>query len=148
MGSTYLSLHYHVVFSTKNRQPWIADEWRSRLFEYLGGTINGLGGKSLGVGGVEDHVHILLDLKATHCLADVMRQLKRAASVWIRDEIGVQSFYWQEGYSAFTVSATAIDKVKRYIATQAEHHRQRTFRNELTNLLARAGVEYDLRYLE
>ena len=70
MSSTYLSLHYHLVFATKDRRPIIADAWQNRLHEYLGGTINGLGGFSQGVGGIADHVHLLVGLKATHCLAD------------------------------------------------------------------------------
>ena len=80
--STYLSLHYHIVFGTKNRQPLIAPQWRSRLHEYLGGTIAGLGGFSQGVSGVEDHVHLLVGLKATHTLADLMREVKRMSSMW------------------------------------------------------------------
>ena len=78
MPSTYLSLHYHIVFGTKDRVPMIDSSWRSRLHEYLGGTIRGLGGFPEEVGGVADHVHLLAGLKATHCLADVLRELKKA----------------------------------------------------------------------
>src|SRR6476659_1179838 len=128
MASTYLSLHYHLVFATKNREPTIAPEWRSRLHEYLGGTIAGLGGFSQGVGGVVDHVHLLVGLRATHSLADVLRELKKASSVWVHEQIGLRAFAWQEGYAAFTVSATARGPVRNYIATQEEHHRKRSFR--------------------
>ena len=83
MASTYLSLHYHLVFATKNREPLIAPAWRARLHEYLGGTISGLGGFPQGIGGTADHVHLLVGLKATHCLADVLRELKKAASQWV-----------------------------------------------------------------
>src|SRR3954452_6128252 len=131
MASTYLSLHYHLVFATKNREAVISPEWRSRLHEYLGGTIAGLGGVSQGVGGVADHVHLLVGLKATPCLADVMRELKKASSAWIHDEIDLRSFAWQEGYAAFTASPTSCPGVQRYIAGQEEHHRIRTFRQEL-----------------
>jgi REP element-mobilizing transposase RayT len=96
MSSTYLSLHYHIVFGTKDRVPLIHAGWRLRLHEYLGGTIRGLGGFPEGVGGVADHVHLLIGLKATHCLADFMRELKKAASVWIHNEIKLDSFAWQE----------------------------------------------------
>jgi Transposase IS200 like len=81
MSSTYLSLHYHLVFSTKNREPFIAPDWRARPHEYLGGTVAGLGGFPQGTGGVDDHVHLLVGLKATHALADFMRELKKASSV-------------------------------------------------------------------
>ena len=87
MASTYLSLHYHIVFSTKDQMQSISDEWRTRLHEYLGGTVDGLGGISQRVGGVQDHLHLLVGLKATHCLADFMRELKKAGSIWIHDEI-------------------------------------------------------------
>jgi putative transposase len=148
MGSTYLSLHYHLVFGTKNREPLIARDWWPRLHEYLGGTIAGLGGVPQGVGGVADHVHLLVGLKATHSLADVLRELKKASSVWVHEQVGVRSFAWQEGYAAFTVSPPARDGVRRYIAHQEEHHRVRSFRDELVELLEQAGIEYDPTYLD
>ena len=148
MPSTYLSLHYHVVFSTRCREPAIAESWRTRLFEYLGGTVNGLAGQPQGVGGTADHVHLLVGLKATHRLADFMRELKKASSIWVHQEIGVKGFAWQEGYGAFTVSPNARDHVRTYIAGQEEHHRARTFREELVELLERAGVEYEPKYLD
>jgi REP element-mobilizing transposase RayT len=128
MASTYLSLHYHLVFSTKNRDSIISSTWRRRLHEYLGGTVIGLGGYPEGVGGVEDHVHLLVGLRATHCLADFMRDLKKSSSTWVHDEIGLREFSWQEGYSAFSVSATAREAVRSFIAHQEEHHRVKSFR--------------------
>jgi putative transposase len=148
MGSTYLALHYHLVFSTKNRQPIIDPEWEGRLHEYLGGTVNGLGGVTQGVGGIADHVHLLVGLKATHCLSDFMRELKKSSSIWIHDEIQIKEFRWQEGYAAFTVSPTARSAVKGYIARQAEHHRTQDSRAELIELLSRAGIEFDVQYFE
>jgi len=148
MASTYLALHYHLVFATKNRQPLIDAKWRPRLHEYLGGTVAGLGGFPQGIGGVDDHVHVLVGLKATHCLADVLRELKKSASVWVHEEIGIPTFAWQEGYAAFTVSATARDAVKSYIAHQEEHHRATTYQDELIEMLRMAGIDYDPRYLD
>jgi REP element-mobilizing transposase RayT len=148
MGSTYPSLHYHLVFSTKDRKPTIVPAWRARLHEYLGGIVQGLGGVSQRVGGACDHVHLLVGLKATHCLADFMRELKKASSVWEHDEIGSKRFAWQEGYAAFTVSATSRAAVRRYIDNQDEHHRGRTYREELIEMLDKAGIEYDPRYLD
>jgi len=148
MSSTYLSLHYHIVFSTKDRVAALDAAWRSRLHEYLGGTVNGLDGFSQGSGGTADHVHLLVGLKSTHCLADFMRELKKSSSIWIHDEIGMKQLAWQEGYSAFTVSPTARQAVRKYIANQEEHHRVRTFREELVELLNKAGVEYDPKYLD
>ena len=148
MASTYLSLHYHLVFSTKNREALITPEWRARLHDYLGGTIRELGGFPEGVGCMADHVHLLVGLKATHCLADVMRELKKASSAWVRDDVGLRAFAWQEGYAAFTVSATARGGVKHYIANQDEHHRVKSFREELVEMLDKAGIEYDPKYLD
>ena len=148
MSSTYLSLHYHLVFATKNREAIIAPDWRSRLHDYLGGTVRGLGGFPEGIGGVADHVHLLVGLKATHCLADFMRELKKASATWGHEEIGRRAFAWQEGDAAFTVSATAREGVKHYIANQEEHHRVKSFREELIEMLHKAGVEYDPKYLD
>lgn len=131
MPSTFLALHYHIVFSTQGRKPLIDASWRERLHEYLGGTVSGLGGFTQGVGGVADHVHLLVGLKATHCLSDVMLE-----------------FAWQEGYGAFTVSPTARPKVRKYIANQARHHRVMSFREELVEFLNKAGVKYEDRYLD
>ena len=103
--------------------------------EYLGGTVEGLKGFPEGVGGMADHVHPLVGLKATHCLADFMRELKKASSAWVHEEIGMQRFAWQEGYAAFTVSPSARSEVQSYIARQEVHHRNRTFREELVEFL-------------
>jgi REP element-mobilizing transposase RayT len=147
MPSTYLSLHFHLVFSTKNREPTIRNAWRPRLHDYLGGMIRGFGGFPEGIGGTADHVHLLVGLKATHCLADVVRELKKVSSAWINEEIG-ESFAWQEGYAAFTVSATAREGVKTYVAHQEEHHRVKSYREELIEMLNKAQIEYDPRYLD
>ena len=95
-----------------------------------------------------DHVHLLVGLKATHCLADVMRELKKASSEWVHQQIGLRTFAWQEGYAAFTVSAPTRPAVQKYIANQEEHHRARSSRDELLELLAKAGIEYNAQYFE
>jgi REP element-mobilizing transposase RayT len=147
MPSTFLSLHYHLVFSTRERKPQIVPALRTRLHEYLGGTVKGLGGHSRMVGGTNDHVHLLVDLRATHVLADFMRELKRSSSTWVHDEIGAKDFAWQEGYAAFSVSASALDDVQRYIENQEEHHRERSFREELKIMLLKSGVPFEEKYL-
>ncbi len=146
MASTFLSLHYHVVFSTKERRPFIAPAWRTQLHDYLGGTVNGLGGFSQRVGGVADHVHLLVGLKATHCLAEFMRELKKATSVWARENHEPE-FAWQDGYAAFTVSASKRAVVREYIENQEAHHAKRDFVSELKELLEKHEVEYNERYL-
>ena len=148
MPSTHLSLHYHLVFSTKDRRAIIVPEWRERLHAYMGGILNSMGAFPQAIGGVADHVHLLVGLKATHCLADVMCDLKRGSSEWVHGTIGERAFAWQEGYGAFTVSANVRDGVRLYIARQEEHHRTLTFREEYLEFLRRGGVEFDERFVD
>ena len=123
----------------------IQPAWRTDLHAYLGGIIRTANGVAESIGGVADHVHLLVGLRATHCLADVLRELKSVSSGWMHDEIGLHAFTWQEGYGAFTVSASQCNAVRRYIEQQEEHHWTRTFREEYLELLRRSGVEFDER---
>ena len=147
MPSTHLSLHYHLVFSTKARRPLIRESWRERLHAYLGGTVRELGGVARAVGGTHDHVHVLADLRAQHSLAAVMRELKHSSSRWVHETLRVSDFAWQTGYGAVTVSPSGIEPVLRYVAKQMEHHRERTFQEEYLDLLQQSGVRFDERYL-
>lgn len=147
MSSTHLSLHYHLVFSTKDRRPLIDAQLRDRLHAFLGGSVNTACGIPEIVGGTNDHVHLLVGLRATHCLADVLRDIKSASSEWVHKEIGVRAFGWQDGYGAFTVSASQLPKVKNYIAGQEEHHRKKTFQDEYREFLEKHGIKYDDKYL-
>jgi REP element-mobilizing transposase RayT len=97
---------------------------------------------------VRDHVHILAGFNAVHSLAEIMRELKKASSIWVHQEMALKSFAWQEGYAAFTVSAPTRESVRNYIFNQEEHHRIKTFREELMEMLNRSGVEYDVKYLD
>lgn len=146
MGSTYYSLHYHVVFSTRDRAPMIEKAWMDRLHGYLGGTVKGLGGVPHAIGGVEDHVHLLIGLKTTHCIADFMRDLKSQSSVWAQENL-YERFGWQEGYAVFTVGRDGLTGIEKYIRNQVEHHRKHDFIEELKALLKKEGVAYDERYL-
>ena len=147
MPSTHLSLHYHLIFGTKNRQPLIADSWRERLHAYLGGAVRAIDGVPEAVGGTADHVHLLVGLRAAQRLADVLREIKHASSQWVHENVGANDFAWQEGYGAFTVSASKIEAVKKYIAQQEEHHRKSSFAEEYVTFLRESGVDYDERYL-
>ena len=145
MGSTFSSLHYHIVFSTKDRAPLITDWW-SDLHAYLGGSVRGIGGTARIVGGVEDHVHLLVSLKPAHCLSDVVRDLKKQATIWAKDN-HCPNFGWQDGYAAFTVGPKGIENVRGYIAGQREHHKKVSYLDELRKLLDDAGVPYEERFL-
>jgi len=126
----------------------IKSDWQSRLHEYLGGITKNLDAFPQGIGGVEDHVHMLIGFKANHRLSDLMREIKKSSSSWVHKAIGAQAFAWQEGYSAFSVSPTARPAVQRYIQNQAEHHRSKTFKEELIELLEKSGVEFNTKYLQ
>lgn len=148
MSHTYTQLLYHIVFATKDRRPWLAAEIRPRVHQYLGGAIRAEGGIAIIVGGVEDHLHILAQLRQDQSVADVLRNLKANSSGWIRETLaGMQDFAWQRGYSAFTVSHSQKERVRRYIEGQEEHHRRQTFQEELRALLERHSVEFDEKYL-
>jgi len=148
MAHTFTKLLYHAVFSTKGRSPTIDAELKPRLHAYLGGIVGELGGKAILVGGTADHVHLLASLSAKTAPADVLRIVKTNSSRWVHEEWRRRGgFAWQTGYAAFTVSQSAADAVKRYIAGQEEHHRRMSFDEELLALLNRHGIDYDERYL-
>jgi REP element-mobilizing transposase RayT len=147
MSATHHSLNYHLIFDTKHQEPTIASAWRERLHAYLGGCVKALNGVPLAIGGMADHVHLLVSLTPTHTLADVLRDVKRQSSAWIHDEIFERKFGWQDGYGAFTVSVSVRETVREYILGQDEHHRRRTFREEYVELLEKHGVEFKEEYL-
>ena len=148
MANTYTSLHYHIVFSTKNRQPFLSKEIRDRLFPYLGGVARKNGTTALEIGGVADHVHLLLSIPAALALSKVAQLIKGGSSHWLKETFAnLNAFAWQDGYAAFTVSRSQIDDVRAYIRTQAEHHRTKTFAEEYRAFLARHHIQYDERYL-
>jgi putative transposase len=146
MSQTHLALHYHLVFHTKDNIPFIDGGWRGRLHAFLGGCLTTLGAIPIAIGGTSDHGHVLAGLRATHCLADVVKEIKVASSKWIHTEIGKPKFAWQGGYGAFTVSTSQLERVRQYVLNQEEHHRQRSAREEYIDLLKLAGVDYDERY--
>ena len=148
MPSTFTNLLTHVIFSTKDRKQFLAAEWRDELYAYIGGIVHNVGGELLAAGGAADHVHLLVQLKPTIALADAMAKVKANSSKWINDEkFPDRGFAWQEGYAAFSVSESAVDELRRYIANQEEHHRRLSFREEYIAFLEKHGVDFDPRYL-
>jgi REP element-mobilizing transposase RayT len=144
MSHTYTSLLVHVVFSTKDRQPFIDDVLAGRLHAYLGGIAAGLECKALAVGGVDDHVHLLVSYPAKVAVADLLRELKANSSKWVHDEFpGKRAFAWQPGYAAFSVSRSVSDAIIEYIQNQRAHHARRTFREELAILIEKHGGSID-----
>ena len=147
MGS-YTRLTYHIVFGTKCRRPVIGPEEQPRLYEYMGGILRANKGHSIEIGGVRDHVHILAELSPAIALADVLRSLKAGSSKWINEQAKwTQNFQWQKGYSAFTVSYSHRETVRKYIQNQEKHHRKKTFQEEYIDLLKRHNIEFRLDFL-
>ena len=138
----------HVVFSTAHRKPLIAEAWAERLHAMLGGIARDRGFPPLAVGGVADHVHLLLSIPATMSLSECLRQLKGTSSRWINDTFfPLREFAWQEGYGAFSIAQSLVEPTIAYIRGQVEHHRERTFQDEFRDFLTRQGLTWDERYV-
>jgi REP element-mobilizing transposase RayT len=148
MANTYTSLHYHIVFSTKNREQWITPNIEQRVWEFIGGIARSHRMTALQVGGVDDHIHALVTAPPTIAPFQIAQFLKGASSKWIHEEIPtLRSFSWQDGYGAFTVSKSDIPSVIRYIQNQREHHKTITFQEEYLEFLKMNNIAYDERYL-
>ena len=117
------------------------------MHAFLGGAVKTLGGVPEKIGGTDDHVHLLIGLKATHCLSDVLRDVKSGSSDWAHAEMKKMLFGWQDGYGGFTVSPSKLEEVRNYIANQVEHHREKTFKEEYLDLLQKSGVKYNEEFI-
>ena len=146
MPHTYTNFLYHIVFSTKERYLFIKEESKPRLYDYLGGVVRGLSGISLEIGGIDDHVHLLVKLKPAMSMSKFLQDLKPNTTNWAKREIHPK-FEWQDGYGAFTVSESQIEIVRRYIQNQEEHHKKFDFETEFKSLLKKSGIAFDERYL-
>jgi REP element-mobilizing transposase RayT len=148
MANTFFSIHYHIVFSTKARQRFLRGETRQRVLAYLGGITKENDARSICIGGTEDYVHLLVEIPPKHAVSKLVQQIKGGSSKWIHDTFGdLRAFAWQDGYSVFAVSKSGVREVIHYVENQEEHHRQRTFGEELRLLLERHEISYDERYL-
>jgi len=139
----------HTVFSTKDRRPLLRDApLRDELHRYLGGILNHLQCQPIIVGGVEDHVHLLSTVSRTCALAEMVKELKRGSSLWIKELVpGMVDFSWQNGYGIFSIGYSQIEEVQRYISEQEQHHRKYSFQEEFRRLLTRYEIAFDERYV-
>lgn len=148
MPQSLTNLLYHLIFSTKNREPLIDATLLPRLHDYLGGIINESGGRVIRIGGVADHVHILSHFPSTMTVADAIRIIKSNSSGWVHRTFSQHAaFAWQSGYAAFTVSQSVCDDVRAYIANQEEHHRTISFQDEYRAFLRKNDIAFDERYV-
>lgn len=149
MPQSLARVYLHIVFSTKNRQPFLKEKnLRDQCHAYLVGTCRARGSTSLVVGGTEDHVHILCMLSREEAVAVLVRELKRESSKSLKEKsVSLRNFYWQSGYGAFSVSPSHVEALKRYIVNQEGHHKQESFQVEFRRLLRKYGMECDERYV-
>jgi putative transposase len=147
MPSSFTGLHYHLIFSTKDRAPLISPALRERLYPYIGGILREQRGELVEIGGVADHVHLVARLHAMTAPAEVLRVVKANSSKWVHEELGERQFGWQDGYGAFTVSLSNLATVRRYVRDQENHHQKTTFQEEFVEFLKRHEISYDERYI-
>jgi REP-associated tyrosine transposase len=149
MPQSLVQIYLHIVFSTKGRRPFLTDKpLRKNTHAYLAGTCRNLKCPALIIGGVEDHVHILCRFGKTIDVAELIREVKRSSSVWVKEQDHrLDDFHWQNGYGAFSVSPSHVPGLKEYIENQEEHHKTESFQDEFRRLCERYGVEIDERYV-
>ena len=147
MPQSLVKMLVHVVFSTKNRADLIAPEIEQRLFAYISGIVENCGSKLILANGTANHIHLLISLGKTTDISKLIGDIKRASSVWIKQQGNYGDFYWQEGYGAFSIGQSQVPEVMKYIARQKQHHSKQDFVSEFRGLLNRYEVEYDERYV-
>ena len=149
MSQSLVANYLHIIFSTKDRQPFLEDkDIRQRTHAYLGGICRNLKCPALIVGGVADHVHLLTRHSKNITVANFLRDIKRESSKWIKTlDPALEKFHWQNGYGAFSLSPTHIEAVKKYISNQEQHHRKESFQDEFRRICKKYGVELDERYV-
>jgi REP element-mobilizing transposase RayT len=148
MPHSFTNLLTHVIFSTKERAPFIDTELKPPLLAYMGGIVREMHATALIINGTADHVHLLIGLPPTPSLSDCMRILKTNSSRWVHEKWSAHStFGWQSGFGAFSVSQSNVAAVSEYIAHQEEHHRKVSFQEEFLTFLKKHGIEYDERYI-
>lgn len=148
MANTYTQIHLHFVFAVKFRNGIIRSEWKDSLYKYTAGIIRNNNHKLLAINGMQDHIHILIGLRPSQSISDLMKDVKQSSSKWINENKLVNGhFEWQEGYGAFSHSKSQINKVINYIENQELHHKKLTFREEYIDFLKKFEVDYDERFI-
>ena len=148
MTGTFSQIYIQVVSAVKGRESLIHKSWEEELYKYISGIITNKGQKLLAINGMPDHIHILIGMKPSCCLSDLVREIKKSSNEFIKEKKFVKGkFQWQEGYGAFSYSHSNLDNVIKYIMTQKEHHKKKTFKEEYFDFLKKFEMEYDERHL-
>lgn len=148
MPQSLARLHVHLIFSTKHREPTLANGVRAALHAYMATVLQNFGCPALLINSVNDHAHILFELGRTASISAAVEEVKTTSSKWLKTQgMEFTTFAWQAGYGAFSVSESNVSAVRDYIANQAEHHRVKSFQEEYRTFLAKHGVAFDERYV-
>lgn len=148
MANSYTSLFIHVIFSTHRREPLLVPAVRARLWAYMGGIARENKIKAVCIGGTIDHSHLLISIPAAMPVAKAVQLIKGGSSKWLRENIqSLRNFAWQEGYGAFSIGASQVDDIVKYISSQEEHHRLKSFQEEYLDFLKQYKIEYDEKYV-
>jgi putative transposase len=148
MSQSLANIHTHLVFSTKNRHPWLTDDVRPDLHAYMATVLAHLNSPAQIINSIEDHVHILFNLHRTLALSKAVERVKSSSSQWLKSQsLTLEKFSWQSGYGAFSVSESNLPEVSHYISQQREHHRTKSFQEEYLAFLQRHHMDYDQQYI-
>ncbi|OYU95538.1 MAG: transposase [Bacteroidetes bacterium B1(2017)] len=148
MANTYSKFYIQIVFSVKGRQSLIHKTWREELYNYICGIVNKSKQKVYAIGGVSDHIHILISFNPNQSISDLVRDIKANSTKWINDkQFVIGKFQWQEGFGAFSYAQSQLNYVSNYINNQEQHHTIKSFKNEFMELLNRFEIDYDEKYL-
>ena len=148
MANTYTQIHIQTVFAVKNRGSLIQNKWKDELYKYMCGIIQTQEHKVLQINGMPDHIHILIGLRPSQSLSDLMKLVKRSSSIWINEKkLSEEKFSWQAGFGAFSYSKSQVPRVIKYIQNQQEHHKKQTFFDEYLTLLKAHNIEFDERFI-
>lgn len=146
--NTFTQIYIHIVFTVKQRQKLINPAWKDELYKYICGIANAHHHKIYAIGGMPDHIHILISIRPSSAISDIVREIKANSSRWINEKNFIKgTFQWQEGYGAFSYSQSQLPTVIAYINNQESHHATKTFKEEFTELLEKFAIEYDEKYL-
>lgn len=148
MANTYTQIHIHVIFAVQNRTSLISPNWEKELYQYITGIVTNQGHKLLAINGMPDHVHVLIGIRPTQSLSELMQDIKGGSSKWINEKkLVLGKFKWQEGFGGLSYSKSQLDTVIKYIQNQEEHHKKRTFLEEYRAFLKLFEVDFDERYI-
>jgi len=148
MSNTYTQIHLQLIFAVQNRLALIQPSWKDELYRYITGIVQKHGHKLIIINGMPDHVHVLIGMRPSQSLSELLQDIKGSSSKWINEKrLAPGKFQWQEGYGAFSYSKSHVSAVVNYILNQEAHHKKKTFMEEYKEILDKFGIDYDERYI-